>query len=235
MSHLPSEPASSRPGQAPRSASVATREALSAAMDGELPTQELRFLLRALDHDAALQASWSRFELGRDCLRHELGAARASTGFAARVSAAVHAQAATPVARHRHWLRWSAGGAIAASVAAVTLMIGQPAADMERVATLESATTDASTLVGNDASRAWAAPSAVPPWLSGNAAGLLSQRASATTPWPLRPASETAATLPSLYRYRTLDSADGSYLLLLDPAQAASAGAAPQRVAAGAR
>lgn len=239
MSHTPSEPDASRPapprpGQVLRSAPEATRKALSAAMDGELSAQETRFLLRALGHDAALQAVWSRFELGRDCLRHELDAPCASAGFAARVSAAVQGQSMPPVARRRHWLRWSAGGAIAASVAAATLMIGQPSGDLEQVATRESAA-GTSALVGSDASRSWAAPSAVPPWLSGNAAGLLSQRASATTPWPLRQAGETAATLPSLYRYRTQDNADGSYLLLLDPAQATSAGAVPQRVAVGAR
>jgi sigma-E factor negative regulatory protein RseA len=213
-----------------------TREALSAALDDELPAQELRFLLRALDHDAALQDTWARYEALRDGLRGSLPPRRASTDFVARVSAAVTGETFAKAPRRRHWLRWSAGGALAASVAAATLMIGQPAGDPER--SVATQTTDASATVADaDAAHAWAMPSAVPPWLSGNSAGLLSQRASATMPSPLRDASTLQATrgdFPPLYRYRTLDNADGSYLLLLDPAHAGSA-STPQRAVAGGR
>src|SRR3546814_1204804 len=67
------------------------------------------------------------------------------------------------------------------------------------------------------------APAAVPPWLSGNSAGLLSQQASATLGAPFgqnQPAyARRLSGYPSMHRYRTLDNNDGSYLLLLDPEQ----------------
>ena len=37
-----------------------THEQLSALLDGELPRDELRFLLRRMDSDAALAQRWSR-------------------------------------------------------------------------------------------------------------------------------------------------------------------------------
>ncbi len=218
-------------------AAQGTREALSAAIDDELPAQELRFLLRALDHDVELQGAWSRYELLRDGLRGSLPVRRASSDFAARVSAALKAEAATMAPRRRHWLRWSAGGALAASVAAATLMIGQPAGDPEHAVVTHTAVAGTTTVADADSAHVWAMPSVVPPWLSGNSASLLSQRASATMPSPLRDASALQAPrrdFPPLYRYRTLDNADGSYLLLLDPARAGSAGA-PQHAVAGGR
>lgn len=218
-------------------AAQGTREALSAAIDDELPAQELRFLLRALDHDVELQDAWSRYELLRDGLRGSLPVRRASSDFAARVSAALKAEAVTMAPRRRHWLRWSAGGALAASVAAATLMIGQPAGDPERAVATHTTDASTTTVADADSAPAWAMPSAVPPWLSGNSASLLSQRASATMPSPLRDASALQAPrrdFPPLYRYRTLDNADGSYLLLLDPARAGNAGS-PQHAVAGGR
>src|SRR3546814_1194158 len=53
------------------------------------------------------------------------------------------------------------------------------------------------------------APAAVPPWLSGNSAGLLSQQASATLGAPFgqnQPAyARRLSGYPSMHRYRTLD------------------------------
>jgi sigma-E factor negative regulatory protein RseA len=76
----------------------------------------------------------------------------------------------------------------------------------------------------------------VPPWLSGRAAGALSQRASATlgSPFATGPALPTSssATYTPLYRYRALDNHDGSYLLLLDPAQSSPANVVSRRAAA---
>ena len=49
-----------------------TRESLSAGIDGELSAEQLRFLLRRLDHDAALQQAWGRYHVARDGLRKQL-------------------------------------------------------------------------------------------------------------------------------------------------------------------
>ena len=205
--------------------SVDVRENLSAGIDGELSKEQLRFLLRRLDHDAALQHTWARYHLARDGLRHQLPPLAAS-GFAARVMQAIEQESVTLVGpRRSHWLRWSAGGAIAASVAVAALMIGQPASDAERGAALSAA--PQATLARAVPTSKTAAPAAVPPWLSGDSAGLLSQQAAVTFGAPLgqgRPAyAQRLSSYPQMRRYRTLNNNDGSYLLLLDqPSHAAS-------------
>lgn len=207
-----------------------TRESLSVGIDGELSREQLRFLLRRLEHDVPLQQDWSRYHAARDSLRHELPAL-ASPGFAARVMLAIEQEAAAESsvlavvpARHRHWLRWSAGGAIAAGVAVAALMVAQPRADtgLDQVA---ASTSVQQTRVVSDVMPVStpAAPAAVPPWLSGNSAGLLSQQASATLGSPFGQSQSVYARrlsgYPSMPRYRTLENNDGSYLLLLDPDQ----------------
>jgi sigma-E factor negative regulatory protein RseA len=202
-------------------------ESLSAGIDGELSKEELRFLLRRLEHDASLQHTWDRYHVARDGLRRELSPL-ASPGFSEQVMLAIEQESRPAVtARRNHWLRWSAGGAIAASVAAAALMIAQPSGDAERMATAASRSQQAR---GSDmaelvpASKLPTAPAAVPPWLSGNSAGLLSQQASATlgetsfgSNTPLY--SERMPTNQTMRGYRTLDNNDGTYLLLLDPVQ----------------
>lgn len=197
------------------------RESLSAGIDGELSKEQLRFLLRRLDHDASLQQAWARYHVARDSLRRELPPL-AGPGFAARVMLAIEQEskpAATPT-RRSHWLRWSTGGAIAASVAAAALMIGQPTGDAEH---MTASTARQSGTVAAVPANASAAPATVPPWLSGNSAGLLSQQASATFGAPFGQQQSTYARrlsgYPSLTRYRMFDNNDGSYLLLLDPEQ----------------
>ena len=207
------------------------RESLSAGIDGELSNEQLRFLLRRLDHDASLQQTWARYHLARDSLRRQLPP-MASTDFAARVMQAVEQDGARSVAtgRRNHWLRWSTGGAIAASVAAAALMIGQPGGDAGR-SSASTASTQQTIKVRDVAAVAPAskpaatptAPAAVPPWLSGNSAGLLSQQASATLGAPFDTSQLTyprrQTPYSSMHRYRTLDNNDGSYLLLLEPEQ----------------
>lgn len=198
------------------------REGLSAGMDGELPAEQLRFLLRRLDHDASLRQAWSGYHFARDGLRRET-VLPASSGFAARVMLAIEQESTVTklAGRRNHWLRWSGGGVIAASVAAAALMISQPAGDGGRLdPTANPATSQVA--VTTPAIRPVAPPS-VPPWLSGNSAGLLSQQASATLGAPLD-SSQTRnlrrlSSYQAMHRYRTLDNNDGSYLLLLDPAQ----------------
>lgn len=104
-----------------------SREDLSALMDGELAAEPTRFLLRRLDHDPELSATWSRWHLIRACLSEDatrMSAPKADSDFAARVAAAIHADQ-TPQPR-RHWARYVGGGAIAASVAVAALMLNAP-------------------------------------------------------------------------------------------------------------
>jgi len=201
-------------------------ESLSAGIDGELSKEELRFLLRRLDHDTSLQHTWDRYHVARDGLRRELSPL-VGPGFSERVMLAIEKESRPAVTtRRNHWLRWSAGGAIAASVAAAALMVAQPSGDAGRMAAASSSQQlkDTSMAELAPASRLPTAPAAVPPWLSGNSAGLLSQQASATfgetsfgSNSPLYPKQMPAN--QTMRGYRTLDNNDGTYLLLLDPAQ----------------
>lgn len=211
------------------------RESLSAGMDGELPVEQLRFLLRRLDHDASLRQAWSGYHLARDGLRRE-GSLLASSGFAARVMLAIdqESNAVRAVSRPHHWLRWSGGGVIAASVAAAALMIGQPTSDPARMDPAASAGASHVAVV-SPAIKA-APPPSVPPWLSGNSAGLMSQQAAATLGAPAEDGhvrNRQLSSYPAIHRYRTLDNNDGSYLLLLDPAQPADVRDAPRQAGVG--
>lgn len=226
------------------------RENLSAGVDGELSGEQLRFLLRSIDHEQPLQEAWSRYHLARDGLRRELPVL-ASADFSSRVMQAIEQQSGQQVpARRQHWLRWSAGGAIAASVAAVALMVARPGTDTNRSDTFAStaATTQSqpvaksqSTLAGATTRQPSGSQAVVPPWLSGSSAGLLSQQASATVGasfdmnQPVTSNARRSSTYSPLYGYRTLDNNDGSYLLLMDPQQPARANRTAAQVSAGAQ
>jgi negative regulator of sigma E activity len=117
---------------------------LSALLDGELPLDEARFLLRRLEHDDELGGCWERWQLCGDVLRGQAGALLPS-GFAQRVAAAVAGdRVAAPVTAtggHR-WLRWSGSAALAASVAVIAVLLvrqspdaNAPAAPATQVAT----------------------------------------------------------------------------------------------------
>jgi len=133
-------------------------EQLSALLDGELPAGEAELLLARLQRDPSLRATLSRYTLAGDAIRvASLQAAAqvepvASTGFAARISAAIEAEAqqqasvlagmnvlpaapaeASPrlaAAPHRarrgslrRWLQPLGGVAVAAGVAGLALMV----------------------------------------------------------------------------------------------------------------
>lgn len=191
-------------------------EQLSAGMDGELGSEELRFLLRRLDHDASLQQCWSRFQVASASLRGELPAL-ASSAFADRVMQAIAvetAAAAMPRGRRSNWLKFSAGGAIAASVAVVALMASRPtghsAVDVPLAAPSVAKASEPSP------SPMQAAPAAVPTWLSNTNAFRYSQQAAFPAGDAISPYEQSL----SPYRvngYRTRQNADGSYLLLIDP------------------
>ena len=67
------------------------QQQLSAWMDGDLPSDEARFLLRRLQHDDELASRLGRWQLCGDVLRGQ-AQAPAPAGFAARVAAAVNAE-----------------------------------------------------------------------------------------------------------------------------------------------
>ncbi len=100
------------------------REQLSALMDGELGRDQARFLLRRITPGDASSQCWERYHLARQVLRRQ-HAAMPSVGFAESVMVRLEAEPslrriATP------WLRWSAGGAVAASVAMAALVLTRP-------------------------------------------------------------------------------------------------------------
>ena len=95
-----------------------TREHLSALVDGEISPDTGRFLVRRLGSDVKLRATWARYHLVRDCLRHQEGEI-AHDGLCDRISKAIENEPVeiqkAPV--YRRWLKPVGGMAIAASVA----------------------------------------------------------------------------------------------------------------------
>lgn len=103
---------------------------LSAMFDDELPEAECQLLARRLSRDEALKARWRRYAIIGAAIRAERGV-RLDTNLAARVSAAISAEPALAVPdvaqprKPRTGLQWwqpVAGGAIAAGVAALSLV-----------------------------------------------------------------------------------------------------------------
>lgn len=106
------------------------RQQLSALVDGELPTDEARFLLRRLEHDGELSGCQERWQLLGDALRGR-ACAPAPAGFELKVREAIAAEArqmppaSERQARRAGWRRWGGGAALAASVAAVALFMAR--------------------------------------------------------------------------------------------------------------
>jgi len=119
-----------QPSQSPSPSSdkfeVHYRQQLSALIDGELPADEARFLLRRLQHDDELGGCHERWQLCGDVLRG-MASAPAPVDFAARVRVAVAAEpvpASQPAPTRARLWGWG-GGAIAASVAALALFVSR--------------------------------------------------------------------------------------------------------------
>ncbi len=104
-----------------------TREHLSALVDGEISRETSRFLVRRLGADDELRATWTRYHLVRDCLRHQDGVS-AGEDLCARVSLALESE--QPGKRFRTlptaWLKPVAGLAIAASVSLMAVVAVGP-------------------------------------------------------------------------------------------------------------
>jgi len=210
------------------------RENLSAGMDGELSKEELRFLLRRLDHDASLQQAWSRYHVARDGLRRELSPL-ASSDFASRVMLAVEQEGvAVQQGKRRHWLHWSAGGAIAAGVAVAALMVAQPTGSgSDRLSSMASAPTT-SAMDANSAQAARSeSPVVAPPGLNvySDVPYKMSQQASATLEGDNNSTllySRDSLTPYRVARYPAVSNGDGSYLILVHPDQQPAQAAGPQ-------
>lgn len=208
-------------------------EQLSAGMDGELTGEELRFLLRRLDHDRSLLVRWERFHVASAGLRRELPPL-ATPSFADRVMRALEDEAGVvsePRARRHHWLRLSAGGAIAAGVAVAALMVSRPTGPAMEGAPSAASVAQASApgQVASPAPSLPAAPAAVPRWLSNSNPMSMTQMASYPQGDSISPYEQSI----SPYRVKaTLPAADGSYLLLVDPSMAHQTARRPVREAA---
>lgn len=97
------------------------RELLSALMDGEASEHELRQALKAVGDDPALAGTWARWHVAQSTLRGEtLPPVRID--LRAAVAAAIAAESAPVRAPLRPWLKPVASMAVAAGVAALTVV-----------------------------------------------------------------------------------------------------------------
>lgn len=104
-----------------------SREHISSLMDGEVSRETGRFLVRRLGADEELCATWARYHLVRDCLRHQQGVLANET-LAARVRQMI-AEDSLPPKRRKvtlAWLKPAAGMAVAASVALLAIIAVGP-------------------------------------------------------------------------------------------------------------
>ncbi len=140
-------------------------ERISALIDGEAGPFEARRLTRELTSNEALKAKWSRYHLIGDALRGELPE-KIPGDFSEQVMARIHGEMpgydAPAETRGSRWLKPLAGLAIAASVAAVSvLMLKSLTTTNESAPQIEVATVSRSG-APTDASPVVAAPQATP-------------------------------------------------------------------------
>lgn len=98
-------------------------ESVSAVMDGEADELELRRVLAAAGDDPQLRQRWARYQLARDVMHRQTVAP--GLDLAARVSAALEAEAETaavPAAQSARWSLQLGRLAVAASVALAVLV-----------------------------------------------------------------------------------------------------------------
>ncbi|WP_045736680.1 RseA family anti-sigma factor [Xanthomonas sp. MUS 060] len=135
------------------------RQQLSALIDGELPADEARFVLRRLQHDEELAGCHERWQLCGEILRGRVSvpapadfSARVREAVAAEASQQVHARRLGAAGKRRTW-RWSGGVALAASVAGLALFVtGERLPDVPAAvppAQVASAVTPASAVVAS--------------------------------------------------------------------------------------
>ena len=128
------------------------KEQLSALMDGEVQRDAARFVMRAVDSDPALAAEWSRFHIARDCLQRK-PVLIADAGFAAAVMARLDVEVVPQRSGSSRWARYLSGGAVAAAVAVVALMMSAPEKEIPSGSgTVASTTAPTRTATFNDSS-----------------------------------------------------------------------------------
>jgi sigma-E factor negative regulatory protein RseA len=140
-----------------------TREHISSLMDGEISREASRFLVRRLGSDDELCATWARYHVVRDCLRHGDGGF-AQEDLCSRVNQVLENDARRDRPRRSvaRWLKPVAGMAVAASVALVAVMAVAPgqapsiesAGGVAETSTLESFTSPQGLSSANVSSRA---------------------------------------------------------------------------------
>ena len=112
------------------------RQQLSAMMDGELASDEARFLFRRLQHDHELAGCWERWQVCSVVLRGQ-GEALLPADFSQRVARALAEDAARAAVADgqviaatgthpRRWVLWGGGAALAASLA-LLVVVPRPA------------------------------------------------------------------------------------------------------------
>jgi len=173
------------------------REQLSALMDGELPRDEVRFLLRRIEQDKDLAQCWARYQLAGGALRRQAAVLPLRDDFA---DALIQRVGAASAGYGMRILRWAGGGAIAAAVAVFALVSTRPGTNLPEAAP---------------------ALTSVPPAVTAPAVP-----AAARLAMPLQPAfdfSQPAAAVVPLPRYRNELAAPesqemlGPYVLLTTP------------------
>lgn len=136
---------------------------LSAMFDGELPAAECELLSRRIDRDEKLRARWARYVLIGASMRYE-PVATASSGFAARVGAAVAAvdqQGAAPRPARRVRLRPPGWVWQTALAAALVVSVAGLSIEMLRSAALSHSVLTAGP-VAPEGRSSLSAPSSVP-------------------------------------------------------------------------
>jgi sigma-E factor negative regulatory protein RseA len=200
--------------------SEANREIISVGMDGELSREEIRFLLRRLEADPILADTWARFHVGRDGLRRQV-TPLVSSDFAIRVMAAIEAEPADVATPRRRWLHWSAGGAIAASVAVAALMLSQPADNRSGTPEIvQRAPLAGDAQIADASAPAPAAAPVAPQWLSGgNMASQFTQKAAFDSSSDAGAAAYLPRSTPyQIHRARAAVAPEGNgYMLLIRP------------------
>lgn len=113
------------------------REQLSSFMDGELPGDSARFLIKRCGTDAELAGCWERWHVAGELLRGgQVTPVAMRIDLVRAVSQALDAEAAPVSVRvsgsvGRTALRWGGGFAVAASVALAALIVVRPTAAPE--------------------------------------------------------------------------------------------------------
>ncbi len=105
-------------------------EQLSALMDGELSRDQVRFLLRSVEAESDFARRWSSYHVISATLKREYVALPLRGDFSSSLLARIDAEsAAATTPRAYTALRWLGGGAIAAAVAVVALVVSRPATE----------------------------------------------------------------------------------------------------------